>query len=205
MGSPEQRADALVLDRKPSGESRQLLTLHSPQLGLVHVLQRLSRSGSAPGIDLFDLLRVRLSHPRSGSQSLYFLAEVEILKRHQALGRHYGSLQAAAAYGRLLIRNASHLEDHERIHARACEFLEALERQPLPHTALLKAVYRFLAEEGYAVRQDWRERLPEAQRSVTENLLKTPLSDMSADSPEAEALLTSLKAWSARHTDVIFD
>lgn len=206
MSGPAKESEALVLDRKHSGESMLHLSLYCRSFGLVSAMQRLPRSartGTNPIPDFLDCLRVTLQPPKTGGVGFYFVGSVQILKRHSALGKHYENLQAAVEYARLLLQNSTHLEDHDRIFRRALEFLEALEGTSLPQAALLKAVYRFLREEGHPVKEDWWQLLPAADRQTAAHLLNQPLREITANGEDSERLLASLKIWAERKTDLI--
>lgn len=208
MTSPLKATEALVLSRKDSGEHHMQLTLFSRDSGLITGMQRVSRSSrnrKSATADLFDHIRANLKFPKSGESGLYFIEEMDVLQRFSGIGQNYRKLNAAVDYARILIRNASHLEDHERIFQRAQQLFRALEASALPHVAVLKAFYLFLREEGYPVKEDWWKSLSPGDRTTAAALLTRPLKEieLSPDATEPEHLLDSLRSWVRAQTDIL--
>lgn len=207
MSGPATSIEALVLDRRPSGESLQHLTLLSPQSGLIQALLRLPgsrKSSHSHLVDLLDVIQVTTKAPRVGSGVL-FASQPEITRRHTAIGANYQRLESAMAYARLLARNAGHLEDHQQLFDEAIQFFSVLEQTPHPEAALLKALYRFLRREGYPVREDWLRTMSASRYQDTLLVLKSPLRELNTPVETILSLLSSLKAWTTRETDLLLD
>ena len=206
MGSPSKSEEALILAREDAGENHLKLRLLCQESGLVLGMQRQSRSGKTsknPIPDLFDLIQVTLNLPKTGGTGLYFMGECHIIRRHPGLGKQYSRLKAAGDYARLLIRNAAHLEDHDRLFTRTCRFFEILEQTDLPQVAFLKALFLFLREEGYPLKEDWWNRLPPPARSRTTHYLNDPLDKIEVTAPSPDSILDSLVHWTRAHTDIL--
>lgn len=198
--------ELLVLSREPSGENHLKLQLLGKQSGLLLGLLRQSRSGktrrhSPP--DLFDCIDATFSSPKTGASGPVFFSETTILRSHPGLARRYANLEAAVAYARMLIRNAGHLEDHNRLYHLSREFIGGLEHTSHPRAALLKVYFRFFREEGYPLKEDWWQGLPTEQRERASYLLKTPLHSIQDPDKTAENILQSLTRWIGGHTDIL--
>lgn len=206
MGSLSKSEEALVLAREPSGENHLKLRLLCRGSGLVLSMQRLPRGGKTPKNpvpDLFDRIEVTLNAPKTGGNGLYFMGECHIARRHPGLGKQYNRLKAAGDYALLLIRNATHLEDHDRLFTRTNRFFEILEVTHLPQAAYLKALFLFLREEGYPLKEDWWKKLPPSARNRATHYLNDPLESITLGEPGPETILDSLLQWTREHTDIL--
>ncbi len=198
--------ELLVLSREDSGENHLKLHLLGKESGLLLGLLRQPRSGKTPRHpppDLFDCIDASFSRPKTGGSGPVFLSESTILRSHPGLARKYPNLEAAGTFARMLIRNAGHLEDHQRLYQLTLEFMGGLEQTAQPGAALLKGYFRFFREEGYPLKEDWWQSLPAELRERASYLLKTPLQDIRESRDAVEEVLESLLHWLRGHTDIL--
>lgn len=199
-GQPLQTT-ALVLGRQASAsDSFEQLTLFSEEHGLLLGLRRLSTKTATPPLDLFDEAELALESSSQGRT--WFIKEHRHLRRHPGIGRSYEALRAAAALAGLVSHNPVPDESRAPIAALLRQSLAALEAGARPDLVWLKALFLFLRDEGYPVKQDWWQQLPAAERDAAARILHQPIAGQSPDAALVARLTQRLHDWVATDTEI---
>jgi hypothetical protein len=202
MPGPQLQTTAIVLAKRPSGsDSFEQLTAFSGEQGMLHCLRRITQSKpAAPPLDLFDETELWLESTSQGRT--WFIKEHRLILRQPGLGRSYETLRTAAALSQLISRNPVSDESRPAVAELLRSSLAALAGGGRPDITWLKALYCFLRDEGYPVKQQWWPELPAAERELAVQLLNQPLAAQSAP-PEAVAPITRrLEEWLHRETEL---
>lgn len=193
---------AFVLTKQPSGsDSFEQLSSFSAEHGVLHCLQRLGRSktGSTP-VDLFDEVELWLESSNQGRT--WFIKEHRLLQRHEGIGRSYEALRSAAALTSLISRNAVPDESRDAIVGLLRSSLGALATGGRPDIIWLKALYCFLRDEGYPVKQQWWPALNAASRDIAAHLINQPLSNQTASAASVAKIILQLEQWVSAETEI---
>ncbi|NBB80568.1 MAG: hypothetical protein GVY36_14180 [Verrucomicrobia bacterium] len=196
--------EALILRTEPSGESFLKLHLLTVEQGIFLCLKRMPKKSSRTATpDLFDQAVVELEQSKQGT--LQFVKDYQLIKRREAIGQRYQSLQNAASLSRLLVENAAHMPESEALFELATQALDAFADGKAPEVVLLKALFRLLKDEGYPVRESWWPRLPVGLRAEAKALLNEPAP--SQQEPAAKAtcrkIHQNLHDWMRQHTGLL--
>ncbi|WP_309385328.1 hypothetical protein [Cerasicoccus frondis] len=202
MPARELHTAGIVLSASPSGERFLRLHLFSADEGRVVAMWRRSSQTSGGGPDLFDQA---VFHLESSSQSgAWFLKEYRLEHRRVGIARRYQTLVLATRLSELLWRNLQHTEFFAPAAQLATEALSAFEDSPLPHCIYLKTLYRYAADEGYAVRQQWLRHLAKSEQDRAKAILGKPLIELLPEQePIAKSLIDKLEHWLRADTDII--
>lgn len=203
MGPPL-TTDAIVLQRHPPAENFQRLALFSPTEGNLTALQRVvARKGAPESVpaDLFDELQLRLESGRQGG-GLWFVKESRLLVRHAGIGRSYDALRLACELATLVVRNPVPAESLWSVHALLRQTLAAFATGVRPDVAAFKALYCFVRDEGYPLKQQWLPTLPAVDRETVAGLLARPLADQTAAAAEVARLHRRLHDYLRAHTEL---
>jgi hypothetical protein len=203
MASPTRTLQGVVLSREESGEGSLRIRVFSSDEGLVLVYKRLASkraSGSLP--DLFDDVELRLSRPRSGSDSVSFVSEWRPLIRRPELARGQSRLGTASALSLLYQRNGAHLAEPAPAAKLLADALDSLVAGYSPVAVYLKALYRFARVEGFPVKEAWWQSLSLVQKQNAAEILNIPLRDLVQENYATEEILESLKLWLNAETEL---
>lgn len=202
MPARELQTPGVVLATTPSGERFLRLHLLSAEAGRLVAMWRRSGKQSGGGPDLFDQA---VFHLESSQQSgVWFLKEYRLEHRRVGIARRYRSLELATRLADILWRNLPHTEFFEPTAQLAGEALTAFETATLPQCVYLKALYRYAAEEGYAVRQQWLPGLAKSEQGRARGILHQPLEALDpACETAAGELIDKLERWLRADTDII--
>ena len=203
MASPIRTLQGVVLSREESGEGSLRIRVFSSDEGLVLVYKRLASkraSGSLP--DLFDEVELRLSRPRTGSDSVSFVSEWRSLTRRPELARGQSRLGTASALSLLYQRNGSHLAEPAPAAKLLADALDSLVAGYSPVAIYLKALYRFARVEGFPVKEAWWQSLSLVQKQNAAEILNVPLRDLVQEEYATEEILESLKLWLNAETEL---
>ena len=203
MASPIRTLQGVVLSREESGEGSLRIRVFSSDEGLVLVYKRLASkraSGSLP--DLFDEVELRLSRPRTGSDSLSFVSEWRLLTRRPELARGQSRLETASALSLLYQRNGAHLTEPAPAAKLLADALDSLVAGYSPVAVYLKALYRFARVEGFPVKEAWWQSLSLVQKQNAAETLNVPLRDLVQEECATEEILESLKLWLNAETEL---
>ena len=203
MASPTRTLQGVVLSREESGEGSLRIRVFSSDEGLVLVYKRLASkraSGSLP--DLFDEVELRLSRPRTGSDSVSFVSEWRPLTRRPELARGQSRLGTASALSLLYQRNGAHLAEPAPAAKLLADALDSLVAGYSPVAVYLKALYRFARVEGFPVKEAWWQSLSLVQKQNAAEILNVPLRDLVQEDYATEEILESLKLWLNAETEL---
>lgn len=203
MASPTRTLQGVVLSREESGEGSLRIRVFSSDEGLVLVYKRLASkraSGSLP--DLFDEVELRLSRPRTGSDSVSFVSEWRPLTRRPELARGQSRLGTASALSLLYQRNGAHLAEPAPAAKLLADALDSLVAGYSPVAVYLKALYRFARVEGFPVKEAWWQSLSLVQKQNAAETLNVPLRDLVQEKYATEEILESLKLWLNAETEL---
>lgn len=213
MPGPQLQTQAFVLAKQSSGsDSFEQLTVFSGEHGVLHCLSRTPKpSPAAAGrrssakrsegsLDLFDEAELWLESTNQGRT--WFIKEHRFIQRQPGIGRSYETLRAASALTTLTSRNPVADESRPTVADLLRSSLSALGAGGRPDIIWLKALYCFLRDEGYPVKQHWWPELPAAERKLAAQLLNQPLAAQAA-APEAVAqIIRRLEEWVKAETEI---
>ena len=203
MASPIRTLQGVVLSREESGEGTLRIRVFSSDEGLVLVYKRLASkraSGSLP--DLFDEVELRLSRPRTGSDSVSFVSEWRLLTRRPEVARGKSRLETASALSLLYQQNGAHLAEPAPAAKLLVDALDSLVAGYSPVAVYLKALYRFARVEGFPVKEAWWQSLSLVQKQNAAETLNVPLRDLVQEECATEEILESLKLWLNAETEL---
>jgi hypothetical protein len=213
MPGQQLQTSAFILAQQPSGsDTFEQLTAFSGEHGVLLCLMRspkpkstaAGRRGSVSRnegrLDLFDEAELWLESSNQGRT--WFIKEHRLIQRHNGIGRSYEALRAAAALSTLISRNPVPDESRLPIASLLHSTLTALASGGRPDIAWLKALYCFLRDEGYPVKQQWWPQLSAASRDTAAQLLNQPLAAQTADAPTVAQITRSLENWVKAETEI---
>lgn len=203
MAGPVESMEGVVLLRDVSGEAWDRVTLFSPEAGILQFLQRRSKKGGTPTLDLFDRVAVVLER-RDGSATRFSL-EIQILRRLSGLGQRYESLRESCQFARMLMDNPVHEDSRQKAYDLLEQALMAWERGDREDIVAFKSLFVFARGEGYAVREDWWQRLPAKERDRATQLLNQPSSEVDLDRNQVSAVRHSLEHYLRHFTEIRVD
>jgi recombinational DNA repair protein (RecF pathway) len=204
MAFPIRTLQGIVLSREESGEGSLRMRVFSSDEGLVLVFKRLaSKRASSSLPDLFDEVELRLSRPRSGTDSVSFVSEWRPLHRRPELARGQLRLERASSLSLLYQRNGAHLAEPAPAAELLANALDSLVEGYSPDAVYLKALYRFARVEGYPVKEDWWRSLPIEQRHFAAETLNVPLRELVQDECVIAEILESLRLWLNAETELL--
>jgi hypothetical protein len=199
------QTDAFVLLKRPPADAFQSCTVFSPAHGVLFVLQRIPKKGSATAVplDLFDDVALLLEASSQGQN--WFIREVRVQARHAGIGRSYDALKFASALASLIVRNPVAEESRPPVGALLRTALAAFETSSRPDIVFFKSLYCFARDEGYPVKQQWLAALPAAERDRATALLNRPLSTQTSPAAEVGRLQQRLEEYLRGHTEVLLE
>ncbi len=203
MPGQQLQTSAFILSRQPSSsDAFEQLNVFSSEHGTLHCLRRVTqgKSSSSTPLDLFDETELSLESTNQGRT--WFIKEHRLIQRHDGIGRSYDALKAAAAFATLISRNAVPDESREPITTLLRNSFTALGAGGRPDIVWLKALYSYLRDEGYPVKQDWWPQLPAADRDLAAHLLNQPLAAQTADAPAVTKITRRLEEWIKAETEI---
>ena len=203
MPGQQLQTSAFILSRQPSGsDAFEQLAVFSAEHGTLQCLRRVAqkKSSTTSAIDLFDEAELSLESTNQGRT--WFIKEHRLIQRHEGIGRSYEALKAAAAFATLISRNAVPDESREPITALLRNSFTALGAGGRPDIIWLKALYSFLRDEGYPVKQDWWPQLPPTDRDLAAFLLNQPLAAQTADAASVVKITRRLEEWIKANTEI---
>ena len=211
MPGQQIQTTAFILAKLPSGsDSFEQLTAFSNEQGLLHCLRRFAPARArtplrgtqeiAAPIDLFDEAELWLESSNQGRT--WFIKEHRLIQRHEGIGRSYETLRAAAALSTLVSRNTVADESRDTVVNLLRTTLTALAAGGRPDITWLKALYCFLRDEGYPVKQHWWPDLPVDDREIAAQLLNQPLAAQTADATTVARINRRLEEWVKAETEI---
>lgn len=203
MPGPQLTTAAFILGRQATGSDNfEQLTAFSEEHGALLCLRRVSTKAAtgAPPLDLFDEAELALESASQGRT--WFIKEHRHLRRYPGIGRSYDTLRAAAALASLVSRNPVPDESRTPIVALLRQSLAALETAARPDLVWLKALFIFLRDEGYPVKQQWWQQLGSTDRDAAAQILNHPIAGQTPDPILVAQLTQRLEAWVAGDTEI---
>ncbi len=189
-----------MLSRESSGETWARIIVFSPETGIIHFLQRQSQKVANTTLDLFDRISAELER-RDGSATR-FSREIQILRRLPGLGRNYESLRESCQFARILMDNPVHDESWQATHDLLEGALKAWERGDRADIVALKSLFVFARGEGYAVREDWWQHLPDQERRQAAHLLNQATRDIEISPDQVAPIRRSLDHYIRHFTEI---
>lgn len=202
MPGQQLQTSAFILSRQASGsDSFEQFTVFSAEHGLLLCLGRIAKGKStASPIDLFDETEFALESSNQGRT--WFIKEHRLIQRNEGIGRSYDALKVAADFATLICRNAVPDESREPITTLLRHTFAALAAGGRPDIVWLKAIYSFLRDEGYPVKQQWWPQLSATDRDAAAQLLNQPLAGQTADAPAVSRITRHLEHWLKTETEI---
>ncbi|MBA4138635.1 MAG: hypothetical protein C0518_15120 [Opitutus sp.] len=203
MPGQQLQTAAIVLGRQPSGsDAFEQLTAFSEQDGMLLCLRRVATKAATAStpLDLFDEADLWLESSSQGRT--WFIKEHRHLTRRPSLGRSYAALQAAAQLARLIQQNPVPDESRMPIAALLRQTLTTLEGGARPDLVWFKALFCFLRDEGYPVKQQWWQQLSATDRDAATSLLNQPIAAQDPAPPLVARLTQRLETWVAGDTEI---
>jgi recombinational DNA repair protein (RecF pathway) len=197
------QTSALVLTRQPStSDSFEQLGAFSDSHGVLPCLRRIARTAAGAGtvLDLFDEAELWLESSNQGRT--WFIRECRIERHHAGIGRSYEALKAAAALARLVLRNPVSPDSQVPVGALLRQSLQALDEGARPDLVWLKALYRFLRDEGLPVKEHWWQHLAAEDRAAAAELLQHPIAGQEIAPAAVARLILLLEDWVQGETDL---
>lgn len=196
--------EAIVLERRAAAaDDWERLALFTADEGSLSVLRRSRRSKPVLALDLFDHASVVLESSDQGHT--WFLMDGRLLRRLEGLGRSYARLAAASALARLALRNPIASESRPGLYRLLHAAFAALAETDRPDVVLLKSLYRFARDEGYPVRQQWREDLPASDQATLDLVLERPVREVAVPPEAVERLHRKLGDYLRANTELALD
>lgn len=200
MPGPIETVEGVVLLRDASGETWDRITLLSPDTGILQFLQRRSKKAGTTILDLFD--RVSIVIERKDGSATRFSREIRILRRLSGLGQRYESLRESCQFARILMDNPVHEDSRQEVHDLLEQALAAWERGDREDIVAFKSLFVFARGEGYAVREDWWQRLPARERGWATLLLNRPTCEVELDRNPVATVRESLEHYLRHFTEI---
>lgn len=200
MPGPIETMEGVVLLREASGETWDRITLLSPDTGIVQFLQRRSKKAGTTILDLFDRVSVVLE--RKDGSATRFSREIRIQRRLSGLGQRYDSLREACQFARILMDNPVHEDSRQEVDALLEQALAAWERGDREDIVAFKSLFVFARGEGYAVREDWWQRLPAQERAWSTLLLNRPTREVELERNQVATVRESLEHYLRHFTEI---
>ena len=199
------QTEAFVLLKKPPADRFQQLTVLTAGHGLLLCLRRVAVKSAATSValDLFDHADLWLESSNQGRT--WFVKEVRVLARYDAIGRSYDALRFASAFAAVIARNPVSEDSRERVHALVRQTLAAFASAARPDIVHLKALYCFARDEGYPVKQEWLRGLADAERAAAAEILNQPLAAQTAAAPVVARLTARLGDYLRGHTEILLE
>ncbi len=202
MPGQQLQTTAFILSKQlSSSDSFEQLAVFSSEHGLLHCLSRVTKAKSTTSpTDLFDETELSLESTNQGRT--WFIKEHRLIQRHAGIGRSYEALKTAATFATLINRNAVPDESREPVTDLLRHTFTALGTGGRPDIVWLKALYRFLRDEGYPVKQQWWPQLSAPDRDLAAQLLNQTLAAQTADTSSVTKITRRLEEWIKAETEI---
>lgn len=203
--APHFEIAGIVLDRQDKGESSLLFRIFSPERGLVAAMRKVSATKTSVLPDLFDQCFFELA-PLGGDESsdLFALKDFSVNARMTGIPEDYARFSAAARICSWAERNGRYCDRPAEFYKVITGALQSLNGGANADLVLLKFLYVFCRDEGYAVREDFIPSLEAEDAELLKIALRTPSKEMvSSEAPHFARLLRRLEAWAAANTDIL--
>lgn len=199
------QTDAIVLLKRPPGDTFQTCTVFSAEHGNLLIMQRLPKKagGALAPLDLFDEAALLLDSSNQGQT--WFVKEARLLHRATGIGQSYDTLRHASTFTATLARNQVPEESREPVMQLLRQVLASFADTQRADVTHFKALYLFARDEGYPIRQHWFPTLPSADRELARRLLNQPVNGQTAPAEEVARLHQRLAEYLRGHTEILID
>ena len=202
MSSNSSSIEITVLGIKKINDIHNKLDFISPIKGLDFCLIR-ERSKTNPLPDLFDTSLVTFNQ-KSKNDEIKFIKEYNPIKKRLNIANSYNAFNNACIFSLFLTNNIKYIPDPHETYTLSLKAFNAFERNLPSDIILFKAIYTFLKDEGFPVKESWLNSLNSRTRSTAKKILSTKLKltlDQS-DAERAKELLIKLTQWISSDTDL---
>lgn len=196
-------AECIVLDKELRAENFMMFTVLSKELGLTYALKRVSSKKQTFLPDYFDIISAKLS--AKSKNSPFFIESFEISEKLCENSANYNSLVAMGKIVRVIIKNAPFLEDCSRIYKTFSLAVKSYKNTNTPEIVNIKWLYDFAKSEGYPVREDFLNTLPDLDYNNFLEIVKTPVLSCAVDKDSAKHLLKLFETWVSLKTDIVLE
>ncbi len=197
--------EGVVLDRQEKGENSLLFRIFSPKRGLIAAMRKVSATKTSVLPDLFDQCSFELAPFGSDENAdLFALKDFSVAERMEGIPKDYACFSAAARICLWVEKNGRYSENPKDFYRVIVGALEALNTGANADLVLLKFLYVFCRDEGYAVKEDFFPSLGSGDADILRLALKTPSKDLgSLKESDFARLLKRLEIWTAANTDIL--
>tara|TARA_A100001037_G_scaffold162198_1_gene145956 strand:- start:33 stop:641 length:609 start_codon:yes stop_codon:yes gene_type:complete len=195
--------EALLLTRANYGENTLRLSFLCPKSGFTTAFKKTGKLLSANAQpDLFDTASILLETGRQGNG--HFVKSYAPRLRRENIPKDYARFQTACQLALVLCRNGPFLEDALQTYRLTETALDAFNTPSTPPPVIyLKFLYLLVRQEGYPVRQAWRQTLTSRQAQALALILSQPLEVLAGHTPRlCDELILNLEAWTRSETSL---
>lgn len=192
--------NAIVVGRDMRGESSVYISVLSREHGLMQMMKKVSVKTTSLLPDLFDDISGYAD--AQTPQGLKFLRDFEISKRRTEIGKSYEAFNHAALIASVVAVNGRNIEDCARLEFNLRHALDAIAKDAPPEIVRFKFMYLLARNEGYPVKEDFFESLPEGKREMFSLFVKTPSLELREFRSRASDMLDALCRWIYANTDI---
>lgn len=193
MAEVKLATEAILLAKKESGEHGLLLTLLSPEHGILHAFKRISSRSRQPHPDLFDEVSLLLN--KAKGSDLWFVSEYVVNRRRPRIGAHYRGFLYACRYAVLLAHHVFGPDEGSLWSGQLRQALDAWESAARPEATYFKALYLFASLQGIPVKEDWLLSLQPEQAKAARAILRQPLREQTVPAPAVEHLIAAFERY----------
>ncbi len=194
---------AIILLLEKTGEQYYRIHYFSESDGYRITLKRAStKSISANLPDIFQI--AELSIETKKTEDTGFLREFKVIQSFNEISKHYDSYYQASLFLKIIMKNASHMDDPADIFSLLQKSLEAWKEHLHPEVIYLKSLYLLAQTDGFPVAEGWRDTLPQSVKNNALSILKAPLAEQNHTVGEVKEITQSLTKWLTHFYDFQF-
>lgn len=190
----------IVLEKTLRGESGVILKIFSRKQGIVALYKRVSAKKTTELPDYFDEVCIQTTRAKTGD--MLFVADFEIQKKRTSLASDYEAFACASKIALCCVKNGKFLESFENLYDDTISALEALLDGANAHIVYLKFMYLFARREGYAIKEDFFQKLEANERADFKNILLSPAKSSAPRIQNTPQLLEKMLLWISQNTDI---
>ena len=195
--------ESILLAKTAYGEDTQRLLFLCARSGFFAAFKKSSKrlTGKAQP-DLFDTATVLFEEVRKNK--VLFLKSYDTKVRREKSSKQYQRCEIACRLARLIIKNGAYLEDALQTFRLTEVALDAFNNLNAPPPFIyLKFLYLLLRQEGFPVRQSWRQNLHQRNAEILAPILQLPTEDLYEHSiSHGQELILDLEKWARSETSL---
>lgn len=192
----------LILNKENSGENFTKLELFCPTNGKLITLNRFSKKYKSENLlDLFDIGQIQLTLSEQNGPS--FVKEFHPLLHHKNIAKNYITFHHACNWVKIISKNLLHIENLQYLFSLTQKTLHAFNTSSSPHAIYIKALYLFIRNEGYPIKEDWLINLSPNLITHAMGIIKHPLDNQNTPTGVFEELIQNIHTWMAQQTEII--